>query len=78
MKGNNKMKFYKFTKAEKQEYLLGCEAFRKEMHNFDTVLDACEQVMSSFESDPPDTPFQLGFMEEAHDVGCNEVDPQDH
>jgi len=72
------MKWNEFTYSQKQEYLLGCKAFEKEMHNFDTILDACEQVMSSFENDPPDTPFQLGFMETAYDIGCNEVDPQEH
>ena len=67
-----------FTKEEKKQFHAGAEAFRKEIPNFATPLEAAEQVYSSFAHDAPDTPFQMGFMDEAYAVGCKEVDPQEH
>jgi hypothetical protein len=68
-----------FTAEEKKQFLAGCEAFRKEIPNFETPHDASEQVFASlhFQADAPDTPFQMGFIQEAYDTGCSEVNPQE-
>lgn len=67
-----------FTAEEKKQFLAGCQAFQNEIPNFESPLDAAEQTFASFAADAPDTPFQRGFLQEAYDVGCNEVDPQEH
>ena len=72
------LQYRNFTDEEKKQFLAGAEAFRKEIPNFATPLEASEQVFASFAHDAPDTPFQMGFMQEAYDVGCNEVDQQEH
>lgn len=74
----NEMSFYDLTPRQKKEFLNGCEAFLKEIDNFENRLDASEQTLDSFINDPPDTPFQMGFLHEAYATNCNEIDPQEH